>query len=121
MNQSYEIPTALICRRNDTVAPLSICYWELFLSYSLEVSVVYITPFLKDWGYHTYLATTTYLRCLTGFLCSHQACPLLGLRSGASKSSTNFNLDPNILNQHEPQPNVSNRRWYWANNLFPPS
>ena len=75
----YEIPTTLSCRRNGTVFPIGICYQEVFLSYSLEISEVYGTPFLKYRGYRTYLAIDMSLCLLPGFLCRHQACLLLGL------------------------------------------
>ena len=62
-----------------------------------------------------------YLHHLTVSLRSHKACTIMGLQLGASISSTDENTDPNILNRHGPQPNISNRRWSRANNLFPPS
>ena len=66
--QKYEIPAAIRCRGNGNVAPLGICYQEVLLSYSLEISVGYGIPFLKERGYCTYLATSMSLRRLTGFL-----------------------------------------------------
>ena len=49
------------------------------MSYSLEISAIYGISFLKDRGYHTYLATATSLRRPTVSLRSHKACPLPGL------------------------------------------
>ena len=60
-----------------------------------------------------------YLHHLTVSLRSHKACTIMGLQLGASISSTDENTDPNILNRHGPQPNISNRRRSRANNILP--
>ena len=116
---NYDIFNTLICRRNRTVAPLDIYYQEVFLSHYLELSGVYGIPFFKYRGYYTHLYTATSLHHLTGFLCSHQACPLPVIWLGALTSSTDVNPNPNIPNQCGLQPNVSNRLRSQENNLFP--
>ena len=83
---NYEIPTALICRRNVNVAPIGICYHEVFMPYSLDSYAGYAIPLLKDSGYHTYIYIATYLRHLTGSLRIHNSCTLPVLWSGASTS-----------------------------------
>ena len=47
--------------------------------------------------------------------------PTPRIRSGASMSSTDIFLYPNISNRHVPWPNICNRSWYQSNNSFPPA
>ena len=82
LSPQYDIPAALICRHNDTLAPLGICYREVFLSYSLDLSTGYGISFLKYKEYHAYLDIATYLHCPTISLLIYKACPLPGPRSG---------------------------------------
>ena len=63
-------------RINGTVAPLIICYQEVFfLTLLIEIYAGYGTPLLKFRGYHTHIDTTTLSTPSTSPLLSHKACP----------------------------------------------